>query len=99
MSATKPEIDPESTCAHCGRDMQTFDNVCSNGAYCIPISEAYNYPHLFPDAKAPAVDVERELYLALKAITKNVQPSNGKCECPMCQGFAAIKLYEQKGKL
>jgi hypothetical protein len=47
----------------------------------------------------PTVDVERELYLALKEITKNVQPPHGKCECPMCKGFAAIKLYEQKGKL
>ena len=47
----------------------------------------------------PSVDVERELYLALKEITKKVQPPNGKCECPMCKAFAAIKLYEQKGKL
>lgn len=54
-------------------------------------------PKAAPESEA--VDVERELYNALKEITKKVQPPNGKCECPMCKAFAAIKLYEQKGKL
>lgn len=50
-------------------------------------------------SKDSAVDVERELYLALKDLVAGHVPYTQEiCNCNVCKGFRAIKLYEQKGK-
>jgi len=67
------ENDPEFTCSHCGRDMRTFDNVCSNGAYCFSIAD---YKERFRDARGHT-DVP------VKAIP--TPPSNGGAAWPVAR--------------